>query len=266
MTDYAEEQANELEALLSIFPDEFRIVDPGPPARFQIDVRPEEDLITDADGIPQPVSFTLEIQYTETYPETVPEISIIDNVGLDEEDELMTELRGVAEDSVGMGMGFALAASAKEIAERILIDRAERHQAAETARVAAEEEAERLRHAGTRVTAESFEQWKADFIAEIAAILKTKGGEELLTPAQSAAAAVAGLLDPVKAKGGRLTGRQMFMRDRNLAISDAALMEAGDVTVDAELFEGMEDLDIADDDDSEGEDSVLAHLRKGGDD
>ncbi|TPX56206.1 hypothetical protein PhCBS80983_g04680 [Powellomyces hirtus] len=267
MTDYAEEQANELEVLLSIFPDEFRVTDAGPPATFQIDVRPEEDIIRNEDGIAQPVTFALEITYTETYPDTVPVVTVVENVGLMEEDALLAELGRIAEESVGMAMGFTLAASAKEIAERLLTERAEREAEEAAKRVAAEEEAERLRHAGTRVTAVTFDQWKAGFLGEIAAILRSgRGGEDQLTPAQRSAAAVAGLLDPVKAKGGKLTGRQLFEKDRSLASSDMAHMEDGDVTVDADLFEGMEDLDIDEEDDEEGENSVLANIRKGGED
>jgi hypothetical protein len=45
MTDYAEEQAHELEALESIYPDEFEVLDEG--KQFQIAIHPDVDVIED---------------------------------------------------------------------------------------------------------------------------------------------------------------------------------------------------------------------------
>ncbi|TPX64743.1 hypothetical protein SpCBS45565_g05630 [Spizellomyces sp. 'palustris'] len=259
MTDHAEEQANELEALRSIFPDEFEELDAGPPAAFRIHIKPED--------IPEDVahldpSLYLTITYTETYPDTLPELSLTDVTGLNEEDThtLLESINECAREYVGMAMVFTLAASAKETFERLLQEQSERKATKEAARIAAEEEAERQRHAGTRVTPANFDIWKAKFLEEIAGILKQPKGEELLTPAQRAAAAVGGLLESLKGgKGTKLTGRQLFEKDQSLAESDMAFIEEGDVTVDVELFEGMEDLDL--DDEDEEENSVLANFR-----
>ncbi|KAJ3010783.1 RWD domain-containing protein 1 [Thoreauomyces humboldtii] len=270
MTDYAEEQANELEALLSIFPDEFSMINEGPPAEFQLLVVPDPDILSDADGNSIPVTFSLQITYTDTYPDTPPEVILVDVDGLleSEEKELLAALDGVAEESIGMAMGFALASAAKDTAESLLTARAEKEAAETAARIEREEEADRQRHAGTRVTPESFAAWSAAFLAEITAIIRS-GKSDALTPAQRAAAAVAGLLDPVrgtavKGKQATLTGRQLFEKDRSLAQSDLAHHEEGDVAVDAELFEGMDDLDLEEED--EEENSVLANIRAGGDD
>ncbi|KAI8826220.1 ubiquitin-conjugating enzyme/RWD-like protein [Fimicolochytrium jonesii] len=273
MSFHAEEQSNELEALLSIFPDEFSLLDAGPPAHFHIHIQPDvESLIPpsddhDATTPREAVEFFLDITYTDTYPDTIPLLELTEVAGFDagECGQIVSELTTMAEESVGMAMGFTLAAGAKEIAERVVSERIAAQEAEAAARAAAEEEAERIRHAGTRVTPASFDQWKAEFLAEISHLLKTKG-EEALSPAQKAAAAVAGLLDSIKGKSGKLTGRQLFEKDRTLASSDMAYIEDGDVTVDAELFEGMEDLDVGDDEEDEEENSVLAGIRSSRDD
>ncbi|KAI9106150.1 ubiquitin-conjugating enzyme/RWD-like protein [Phlyctochytrium arcticum] len=258
MTDYGEEQASELEVLTSIFPDEFELLAPGPPAHFQIHVIPESVPTADIPSDPQ---CHLEVTYTETYPDTIPELAVVNAQGLDESEveQLEEELRSVGEESLGMAMIFTLASECKDRFERILEERADRFEKAEEERIAREDEAERIRHQGTRVTAESFEQWRASFMAEIVGILKQPKGEDLLTPAQRAAASVGGLLDLKSGKSTRLNGRQLFEKDKSLAKSDMAYMEEGDVDVDVALFEGMEDLDLEDEDE---EDTVASRFRE----
>jgi len=83
------------------------------------------------------------------------------------------------------------------------------------------------------VNVESFLTWKTKFDAEMRA-LKEK-----------ALAAEQALL------AGKLTGRQQFLRDATLSLSDIALMqEAADdnIQIDESLFQDMDDLDIEDSD------------------
>ncbi|KAJ3177835.1 RWD domain-containing protein 1 [Gaertneriomyces sp. JEL0708] len=260
MTDYSEEQANELEALRSIFPDEFEELDPGPPAHFTIAVSPDPfaiESLADADGNLPEASLKLDITYTDTYPDSAPVISLEEIVGLDDDEAIFLRgsLNATVEESMGMAMVFSIASAAKENFERILLEREETRKREEAERAAAEEEAERQRLSGSRVTKESFEAWKAGFLAEISQILKSKG-EDALTPAMKTAASIAGMLESSKKKAGKLTGREQFMKNRGLATSDVGMMDEGDVAVDVELFEGMEDLDI----DDEDEDQVVRNF------
>ncbi|GAN06785.1 hypothetical protein MAM1_0135c06275 [Mucor ambiguus] len=67
MTDYAEEQANEIEALESIYPDEFQAISEK---EFKIAVYPEEQ---DEEN---PRGLSLHVTYTPNYPEELPEYDI----------------------------------------------------------------------------------------------------------------------------------------------------------------------------------------------
>lgn len=86
---------------------------------------------------------------------------------------------------------------------------------------------------GTRVTVESFLAWQKTFL-ERRTLQRKKQKEEL-------------------AAKGKLTGRQLFMRDTSLNDSDLQFRQAeGEtVAVDESLFEDLEDLDLGDEDDDE---------------
>merc|ERR1712156_1010488 len=93
-----------------------------------------------------------------------------------------------------------------------------------------EEEEERKKLEGTKVTIESFLAWKADFDAEMAVMRKEK--------------------EAAKKDKNKKSGRELFMTDKNLVESDIKfLAEAGDeaVTVDESLFEDLDDLDLDED-------------------
>ncbi|KAJ3050107.1 RWD domain-containing protein 1 [Rhizophlyctis rosea] len=253
MTDYLEEQTNELEALRSIFPDEFEELDPGPPASFRINITLDPDTLPPSlsESFPFPPTLHLDITYTPTYPDEPPELNLSDVTGLDntEQSSLLTELQETAQTLLGMAMIFSLASQARDSFDQILNDRSDRLAAEEEARILAEEEAERNRHIGTKVTPDSFAVWKNSFIAETAQILKS-GGK--LSSSQTAAAALAGLLTP-GGKAGKLTGRQLFEKDTSLVKSDMAYVEEGDVAVDVDLFDEMDGLESGDEEEDEGE-------------
>jgi len=97
---------------------------------------------------------------------------------------------------------------------------------------------ERKKLEGTKVTVESFMTWKKGFDEEKAA-----------AKARESAEAAARLK-------GKLTGRQLFIKDASLIDSDVQFREAAGetVTVDESLFEDLDDLDLDDEDDEEDPD------------
>ncbi|KAG9304082.1 hypothetical protein G9A89_005992 [Geosiphon pyriformis] len=264
MTDYKEEQAQELEVLKSIYPDELEEIGPG---EFLIKVTPEEQ-----DSL-IPLILALHIKYTPNYPDQLPEITIdITNGSLSPEDydKLNTEVISVvrisfwidgfnfsawemigsnilgtldqAEDSTGMAMVFTLVSLLKDSLSLLVIENQEQRKRDEEARVRKEIEAEQARFQGTKVTIPAFIEWKQNFERERLEKERLEKG--------------AAALKREEMKRLKLTGRQLFEQDESLAKSDATFMEEGDVTVDISLFEHEEDLGS-----EESDDEVLNILR-----
>ncbi|KAI9313730.1 ubiquitin-conjugating enzyme/RWD-like protein [Dichotomocladium elegans] len=213
MTDYVEEQQNELEALQSIYPEEFQEIGEN---EFSIAIFPDE---LDNDN---PCSLALRVKYTPQYPDELPEFDIeVTNGRLlgDQKQQIMSALQTAAEESIGMVMVFTLASLAKEELNQILDDTLRQREAAEAERIRREEEIENARFRGTKVTWERFQEWKIKFDQEIAA----KESEERAARA--------------KELKGKLTGRQLFESDKTLAMSDSKYMDEGDVSVDTTQYE-----------------------------
>ncbi|RUS22805.1 ubiquitin-conjugating enzyme/RWD-like protein [Endogone sp. FLAS-F59071] len=237
--DYAEEQRNELEALQSIYPDEFEQISD---TEFRIRVEPEEQ------DSAEPCILALHVTYTPTYPDELPIIEIEQETESMEQmyhDKLMAEVTRVAEESIGMAMIFTLASLLKDNLTQMIIDRRTAREEADAERVRRELEvrgiglspaklvqAEEARFRGTRVTPQIFLEWKTRFEKEMA----------------EKEAAERGKFKDIK---GKLTGRQLFESDKSLVQSDVNLIEEGDVAVDMSLFEREEGIesDMSDEDD-----------------
>ncbi|KAF9168679.1 RWD domain-containing protein 1 [Actinomortierella ambigua] len=237
MTDYKEEQNNELEALESIYPDEFEEIsrDPG---EFRIHIVPDEQ---DDENT---YELKLYVKYTDTYPDTLPEFSLENVEDELEPEDLETVLQKVTaagEEAIGMGMVFSMASMAKEALTEVIVSNKERREREAEERARLEMEAEERAKAGTKVTPESFSAWKQKFDAEMSEKERIEKG---LRREQ----------DP---KLSKPTGRQLFERDHSLAKSDAAFVEEGDVDVDITQFERIT---IQDDEDDDNND-VLRNLR-----
>lgn len=227
MTDYAEEQRNELEAIESIYPDSFTVLSENPTS-FTITVT------SDAGENGETVETLLKFTYVEKYPDEPPLWEIQSQENLEDQDveEILTLLQQQAEENLGMVMIFTLVTAVQEKLNEI-VDAIKTRQEEEKRRKEKEaEEAEKKAFQGTVVTIENFLAWKATFEQEMSEIKKKRQKEE------------------EQAGKNKLTGKQLFERDHNLDTSDIQFLEdAGNsVEVDESLFQDMEDLDLDEDD------------------
>lgn len=228
MTDFAAEQADELEALESIFPDELEVLEPN---NFQIRVGAE---VAEFEGRKFNVSFLLNFTYPEEYPDVIPVIALREVKGLDEAE--VETLRGLlaseAEENIGMPVVFTLQSLALEWTEDKASQNLEYAQNEKSRKEEAEREAEIAKlTAGTTVTKDSFAEWRAKFEAEMAT---------------SATATTSR-----RTSKGKISGRKMFETNKKLATSEDSQLSADDVVVDTDAFAGM---DLGDLDAEVGED------------
>lgn len=250
--DHADEQAQELEALESIYYDSFERLEGDAPT-FRIHVKTEDHdervrmleikwaAAGEEDEREIPLNYRLRVSFPPRYPEEPPELSCEDaheDLGEEDLEKFLEDLNPVIEENLGMPMVFALATAAKDGLEDLIRARADAAENARIERLAREEAEERKRREGTKVTPESFAAWKKAFEKEMQAAGRTD---------------LVWLAAPKVSKGLKLTGKQLFEQDRGLAMSDSQFMEAGDVTVDAELFDEEElgDLELSDEEDEE---------------
>jgi len=179
----------------------------------------------------EPLQLTLTVRYTDRYPDELPDFSLEAIEGELEDDELQSlsdELCTVGEENLGMAMTFTLVSHLREQLSSLVRIRAENVTKAEMEkeRLALEEEEARTR--GTPVTLESFLAWKSKFDKELALKKLREEDEKMknLTPKER---------EEWKRAGTRLTGRQLFERNRNL--EEDNLMEEGTVSVDFSQYE-----------------------------
>jgi hypothetical protein len=213
----------EFEVLESIYPTELSKISERD---IHIDVEPD-DIVDGADLL----QLTLTVHYTEGYPDELPVLTVEAIEGELDDDELeslLNELRAVGEENLGMAMTFTLVSHLREQLTSLVRLRAENKAKAENEkeRLAIEEEEARTR--GTPVTVESFQVWKSKFDKELASKKFREEGERMksLTPKEK---------EEWKRAGSRLTGRQLFERNRNL--EEDTLMEEGTVSVDFSQYE-----------------------------
>ncbi|KAI8576878.1 hypothetical protein K450DRAFT_201654 [Umbelopsis ramanniana AG] len=234
-SDYAEEQQNELEALQSIYPDEFE--DLGAEG-FRIICRPEDQ---DEEA---PSVLALKVKYTPNYPDELPEFeveSIEGELTQDQRERIMSTLTASAEESIGMAMIFTMASMLQEELYVVISEGKQARIEAELARVRLAEEAENRKFKGTPVTVDLFLTWKTKFDKEMAEKEQEAKGK-------------------IKTDGkAKLTGRQLFEQDKTLASSDASYMDEGDVAVDVTQFE-KEERGVQDDEEEDDNNQVWRNL------
>ena len=109
MTDYGEEQRNELEALESIYPDSFTVLSENPPS-FTITVTSE------AGENDETVQTILKFTYSEKYPDEAPLYEIFAQLNLEDNDvaDILKLLALQAEENLGMVMIFTLVTAVQE--------------------------------------------------------------------------------------------------------------------------------------------------------
>lgn len=263
--DPLEEQAQELEVLQAIYPDELTVLTP---TRFQINILLDTDT-------KRRHAVLLDVTYTETYPESVPVLNIlegstqintgggdsdeeyeesdseyeeeseddddkydddddltmskkllnlIETIKLDREDYgvLLRKLRDEAEENVGMPSVFSLTSSLKDLGETHFI---EKFTAKEKEILDAREEREKeeqKKFNGTKVTSESFEEWRSAFRAEL-------GIDKRLAERYASV------------HNGRLTGKLIF--EQGLASGDDLEADGKDVDM-SELKKKMDETSI----------------------
>ncbi|KAI0928802.1 hypothetical protein AcW2_004688 [Taiwanofungus camphoratus] len=155
----------------------------------------------------------------------------------------------MGEENLGMAMTFTLVSHLREQLSALVTSRIERRKKEETERerqalqvryscliplidVYCHKQAEETRTRGTPVTIQNFMTWKAKFDKEMAAKRAREEEEKLkgLSPKER---------EEYKKFATRLTGRQLFERDKNFGISDDSMVEEGVISVDVSQYERL---------------------------
>lgn len=232
--DYKDEQKQELEVLESIYPDELEIL-----SEAHFTIRVALDTETDRKHI-----LLLDVRLPETYPEVVPSlnvevveeeieetysdldddddddakfVSLAETTEFEKEDRtiLIARLNEEAELNVGMPSIFAIAAILKDEAELLFQRKVDAAQKAYDEELLAKEAEEQKKFHGTKVTKDSFENWRRIFRAEMKI-------DDLIREKLE------------KMHNGKMTGREIF--EKGLAGDvDDDLVELTDLTTKLEV-------------------------------
>lgn len=217
--------AEEFEVLESIYPTELSVISDR---EIEIDVEPDYPV----EGM-ESFRLKLSVKYSDDYPEALPTLAleaVEGDINESEKEALLQGMTTIGEESLGMAMTFTLVSYLKEHLSTLAEARISLRIAEEREKERLALEAEEARTRGTLVTVESFKTWKMKFDKDVA-MKKAKDEEEklrALTPKER---------EEYKRIGTRLTGRQLFERNRNLAHEDDSLMEEGTVSVDVSQYD-----------------------------
>lgn len=191
---------------------------------------------TGAERKEPPLRCSLIVSFPADYPDSAPPQlrlrGLVRRIGPERKAAIVRRLEEVGTENLGMASTFTIVSELQEQLGSVLTNMAAEEAAAAEAARQAEEEEEMRRFQGTIVTRESFAAWRAAFNEEMG-LARRKREEEA-----------------AKAKR-RPTGREQFLRDATLSMSDLKLMEAKEVEaeeeeveVDESLFEDLDDLDL----------------------
>ncbi|KAJ6814618.1 RWD domain-containing protein 1 [Iris pallida] len=238
MTDYAQEQEMEIEALEAILMDDFKEIDYsesglGTKNRcFQIVLIPQDDDLDESNY--NPVELALIFSHTDKYPDEPPLLNVKSVRGVKNDDVKMLKekLEQEACENLGMAMVYTLVTSAKEW----LSEKFGQEDAEEDSEEADKEKDDIIIPHGEPVTVETFLAWRERFEAELALERAKLMPESALTAP----------------KEKKLSGRQWFESGRAAVKSAAA-------AADGSEEEEEEDVDFDDDDFEDDEDDMLEH-------
>ncbi|XP_063729346.1 RWD domain-containing protein 1-like [Symsagittifera roscoffensis] len=230
-----EEQEIEIDALRSIYPEEFELIEDSAPFKFKVilasqpvDCGPEDDPTEFETGL------TFLARLPEVYPEVEPEYSFIDIIGLDdlELDSVHSVVKQLIEDNIGMSMVFAICSEIQSTLTSLSENKLKSKEAEADRKKKEAEEIELKRLIGTPVTVQTFLEWKAKFDEEIkitkSTVMKT-------------------IVDDKTAI--KMTGKQLFLQDAKMDSSDLEFLETavGTMEINESLFQDDEDFEIEDD-------------------
>ncbi|XP_033112012.1 RWD domain-containing protein 1-like [Anneissia japonica] len=226
MTDYKEEQRNEIEALQCIYPEEFSLLSSD---SFLIRVTSESSSQEDEEN--ECVCAELQFEYTPTYPDEAPKFQVV-SCSLEEEHQqaLLQLLQEQAEENLGMVMVFTLVSAVQEYLNESLDNIKLARENAKLAEEERQRKEEEKVFIGTPVTIETFLKWKSKFDEECES---QRSKQKTASDAQSK----------------KSTGKELFEHGNARDDSELSLLDEGDrVEVDESLFEDIDDLDLEDDD------------------
>ncbi|OMH85387.1 RWD domain-containing protein 1 [Zancudomyces culisetae] len=154
------------------------------------------------------------VTYTQQYPDEAPIYEVLtedEDSCLDSKDlkYLGQQLEQAILDSLGMAMVFTMVTVLKDELMDLLRRKEEEGKKAERERIEKEIELEQLKFIGTKVTRETFMEWKKKFEKEMAE--QNKSG---VTDTRK-----------VDSRKNKLTGKQLFETDKSLAASDSMFFE-----------------------------------------
>jgi len=215
----------EFEVLESIFPEEFTRI-----AERQVQFT-LGNLNTDNTSPEDTVVVQLDVVYPDEYPAAAPEFKITTLRGcLDEQElsQLLASSRAMAEQSLGEASTFTVVSHLTDELGESIRSRTQRlkEEGEQAEQKALQAEAQRLK--GTTVTPASFGEWRANFLNEMK-LRKNKEQDERLKGLGGKER------EEFRKVATRLTGRQLFEKNRLLDESDA-LPEDGVVSVDFSQF------------------------------
>ncbi|KAF9005630.1 RWD domain-containing protein, partial [Cyathus striatus] len=211
------------QVLESIYPSELSKLS-------ESDIQIEAEADDPVEGVDN-IRVVLSVHYPQQYPDTLPDLSIKaqdDALEGTEVNDLIADLRKMGEENLGMAMTFTLVSYLREKLSELLRSRLEKQNREQMEKERLELEAEEARTRGTPVTVDTFKAWKAIFDKEMAR-KKAQQEEERLrgqTPKER---------EEWKRLGTRLTGRQLF--ERNKGLEDETLVEEGTISVDFSQYE-----------------------------
>lgn len=237
MCDYEEDQAMEIEALESIYPDSFKVISEK---CFKLCICSEED--KEVEQILVDLVFT----YTPSYPDEAPVYEVRGAGNADDEEgeepeldeDLRTKICARIEEEINENLGtvmvYNIVAAVQELVDDALEEMKKKVEDEKERREKEEKEAEMKKCHGTPVTVASFTEWRERFIEEMRKIEEEK--------------------KKLEKKSKKLTGKEIFMRKGGDLEDDDEVTVGGEseaVEVDESLFEDLEDLEILDDEDFE---------------